>query len=223
MERILFIKLDPKTEADVICWMNSLPPRTINKTVNEIVIAETSRQIARIPYEFSYTNEVEPLRCRLIFRSSSALDFLAKIPKGEYKSTLLKIIRHHIQTNKELKPDLFTINREYLYIVAKNFIKEVEKKKLDSKGVPDRTNKLIQFYNKAFNVFLHLSYFGYKSVDENMGDYKLYNLNYRGIVNKTFSEIFGELPKSVDEKSNNVHRVSGDNSINEKRGTNNVY
>ncbi len=203
MERILFIKLDPKTEADIICWMNSLPPRTINKTVNEIVIAEIGGQIARVPYEFLYTNEVDPLRCRLIFRSSSALDFLAKIPKGEYKSTLVKTIRRHIQNNKELQPDLFTINREYLYIVAKNFIKEVEKKKFDSKGIPDRTNKLIKFYTKAFNVFFHLSYFGYKSVDENMGDYKLYHLNYRVIVNKTFSEIFEELPKSADEKSIN--------------------
>lgn len=222
MERILFIKLDPKTEADVICWMNSLPPRTINKTVNEIVVAETSGRIARIPYEFSYTNEVEPLRCRLIFRNRTALDFLEKISKGEYKSTLIKTIRRHIQTNKELKPDLFTINRDYLYGVAKKFIKEIEKKKLDSKGVPDRTNKLIQFYTKAFNVFFHLSYFGYKSVDENMGDYKFYNLNYRAIVNKTFSEIFSELTKSADENSNNVHRIRGDNSINEKRGTNNV-
>lgn len=203
MERILFIKLDPKTEADVICWMNSLPPRTVNKTVNEIVIAETCGQIARVPYEFSYTNEVEPLRCRLIFRSSSALDFLAKIPKGEYKTTLVKTIRRHRQNNKEWQPDLFSINREYLYIVAKNFIKELEKKKLDSKGVPDRTNKLIKFYTKAFNVFFHLSYFGYKSVDENMGDYKLCHLNYKAIVNKTFSEIFGEQPKSADENSIN--------------------
>lgn len=203
MERILFIKLDPKTEADIISWMNSLPPRTINKTVNEIVIAETCGQIARVLYEFSYTNEVEPLRCRLIFRSSSALDFLAKIPKGEYKTTLVKTIRRHIQHNKELQPDLFTINRKYLYIVAKNFIIELGKKKLDSKGVPDRTNKLIKFYTKAFNVFFHLSYFGYKSVDENMGDYKLYYLNCRAIVNKTFSEIFGEQPKSADENSIN--------------------
>ena len=157
MERILFIKLDPKTEADVISWMNSLPPRTINKTVNEIVIAETNGQIARVPYKFSYTNEVEPLRCRLIFRSSSAMGFLAKIPKGEYKTTLVKIIRRHIQRNKELQLDLFTINIDYLYIVAKNFIQELEKKKLDSKGVPDRTNKLIKFYTKSFNVFFNPS------------------------------------------------------------------
>ena len=90
-KRILFIKLDPKTEADVICWMKSLPTRTVNKTVNEIVVAESRGLIARIPYKISYTNELEPLRCRIIFRSKAALNFLAKIPKGEYKATLVKI------------------------------------------------------------------------------------------------------------------------------------
>lgn len=38
-ERILFINFDPKTEDDVIRWMKSLPPRTVNKTVYEIVVA----------------------------------------------------------------------------------------------------------------------------------------------------------------------------------------
>ena len=88
-ERILFIKLDPRTEADDICWMNSLPSRTVNKTVNQIVIAESRSKIARIPNQFSYTNQVETLRCRLIFRSKAALSFLTKMPKGEYKSTLV--------------------------------------------------------------------------------------------------------------------------------------
>ena len=70
-ERILFIKLDPKTEDDIIRWMKSLPPRTVNKTVNEIVFAESRGQIARIPYKISYTKTAEPLRCRLIFRSKA--------------------------------------------------------------------------------------------------------------------------------------------------------
>ena len=101
-ERILFSKLDPITEIDVICWMNSLHSRTINKTVNQIVIAESRNKIARIPNEFSHTNQVEPLRCRLIFRSKAALSFLTKIPKGEYKATLVKIIRRHLEKSKAL-------------------------------------------------------------------------------------------------------------------------
>ena len=64
-ERILFIKLDPKTDGDIIRWMKSLPPRTVNKTVNEIVVAESKGKTARIPSKISSTNEVEPLRIGL--------------------------------------------------------------------------------------------------------------------------------------------------------------
>lgn len=71
-ERILFVKLDPETDGDIIRWMKSLPPRTVNKTVNEIIVAESRDQTTRIPYKISYTKEVEPLRCRLIFRSKAA-------------------------------------------------------------------------------------------------------------------------------------------------------
>lgn len=70
-ERILFIKLDPETDGDIIRWMKSLPPRTVNKTVNKIVVAESREQTARIPYKISYTKTAEPLRCRLIFRSKA--------------------------------------------------------------------------------------------------------------------------------------------------------
>lgn len=72
-ERILFIKLDPETEDDIIRWMKSLPTRTVNKTVNEIVVAESRGQTARIPSKISYTKNIEPLRCRLIFRNKAAL------------------------------------------------------------------------------------------------------------------------------------------------------
>lgn len=71
-ERILFVKLDPETDGDIIRWMKSLPPRTVNKTVNEIIVAESRDQTTRIPYKISYTKEVETLRCRLIFRSKAA-------------------------------------------------------------------------------------------------------------------------------------------------------
>lgn len=133
-ERILFIKLDPETEDDIIRWMKSLPPRTVNKTVNEIVAAESRGQIARIPYKISYTKEVEPLRYRLIFRSKAAINFLSKIPKGEYKSTLVKIIRRHIQVNKTLPPVLFEVDIKYLSMAVDRFVKAIKNKRFESKG-----------------------------------------------------------------------------------------
>lgn len=201
-ERILFIKLDPITEFDVICWMNSLPPRTVNKTVNQIVIAESRNKIARIPNEFSYTNEVELLRCRLIFRSKAALNFLTKIPKGEYKATLVKIIRRHIEKSKSLSPAPFLIHRRYLYMATDQFIAIIKDKKLQTKGVPNRYDKLIKFYELAFVNFSTAVFDCYKSVNRNHGNYNLYHLNCEDITNKAFVQVFGEIVKPVNESVN---------------------
>lgn len=204
-ERILFIKLDPETEDDIIRWMKSLPTRTVNKTVNEIVVAESRGLTARIPYKISYTNAVEPLRCRLIFKSKAALDFLSKIPKGEYKSTLVKIIRHHIQVNKTLPSPPFEINIKYLSIAVDCFVKTTKSKRWESKGVPHRFDKLNAFYELAFKDFSNAVLECYKSVDRNHGDYNLYHLDTEDIVNKAFSSVFGEITismnKSEDENS----------------------
>ena len=201
-ERILFIKLDPKRETDVICWINSLPHRTVNKTVNEIVVAESRNKIARIPNKFSYTNEVEPLRCRLIFRSKAALSFLTKIPKGEYKSTLVKIIRRHIEKSKALPPASFSIHRRYLYMATDRFIAIIKNKKLLTKGVPNRYDKLIKFYELAFVNFSTSVFDCYKSVDRNQGNYNLYHLNCEDIINKAFVQVFGEIAKPENESMN---------------------
>lgn len=204
-ERILFIKLEPKTEADVIRWMKSLPPRTVNKTVNEIVVAESRDQTTRIPYKISYTKEVEPLRCRLIFRSKAALNFLSKIPKGEYKATLVKIIRRHIQVNKTLPPAPFEINIKYFSMSIDRFIKVIKNKRWESKGVPNRFDKLNTFYELAFKDFSNAVLECYQSVDRSRSDYNLYHLDTDDIVNKSFTTVFGEITapanKSVNENS----------------------
>ncbi len=201
-ERILFIKLDPITEFDVICWMKSLPNRTINKTVNQIVIAESRNKIVRIPNEFSYTNQVEPLRCRLIFRSKATLSFLTKIPKGEYKSTLVKIIRRHIEKSKSLPPAPFLIHRRYLYMATDRFVAIIKDKKLQTKGVPNRYDKLIKFYELAFANFSTAVFDCYKSVNRNHGNYNLHHLDCEDIINKAFVQVFGEISKPENESVN---------------------
>ena len=201
-ERILFIKLDPITEIDVICWMKSLPSRTINKTVNQIVIAESRNKIARIPNEFSYTNQVEPLRCRLIFKSKSALSFLTKIPKGEYKATLVKIIRRHIEKSTTLPPASFFIHCRYLYTATDRFVAIIKDKKLLTKGVPNRYDKLTEFYELALADFSNAVFDCYKSVDRNHGNYNLYHLDCEDIINKAFVQVFGEITKPENESMN---------------------
>lgn len=191
--RVLFIKLDPKTEDDIIRWMKSLPPRTVNKTVNEIVVAESRDQTARIPYKISYTKNIEPLRCRLIFRSKDALNFISKIPKGEYKSNLVEIIRRHIQVNRTLPPAPFEISIKYFSMAIDRFVKAIKNKRFESKGIPHRFDKLNSFYELAFNDFSNAVLNCYKSANRNQGDYNLYHLNTENIVNKAFASVFGEI------------------------------
>ena len=103
-EKILHIELGA-AHGDVIAWMRSLPERTINQTVNEILSSESRGKIRRIPHQFSSTKSPESLSCRLVIRDKAALDFVAKIPKGEIKDTLVKVIRKHIRKNQELLPE----------------------------------------------------------------------------------------------------------------------
>lgn len=201
-ERILFIKLDPKTEADIICWLNSLPPRTINKTVNEIVVAESRGVIARIPNGFSFTNQAEPLRCRLIFRSRAALNFLTKIPKGEYKSSLVAIIRCHIEKSKFMPPTPIKIHKRYLSEVTNRFVNMINAKKQETKGVPNRYDRLNKFFKLAFTNFSNAVLECYEFVDTLHGNYNLYHLNCEDIIKNAFVRVFGEnTNESMNEKT----------------------
>ena len=217
-ERILFIKLDPKTEADIICWMNSLPPRTVNKTVNEIVVAESRGLIARIPNEISFTNQAEPLRCRLIFRSRAALNLLTKIPKGEYKLTLVAIIRRHIEKSKDMPPAPFKIHKRYLSAVTSKFVNMIIAKKQETKGVPNRYDKLSKFFELAFTNFYNAVFECYKSEDRLHGNFNLYHLNCEDIINNAFVQFFGEIAnKSMNENFVAASGKSSTNSLDENQ------
>lgn len=211
-ERILFIKLDPKTEADVICWMNSLPHRTVNRTVNEIVVAESRGLIARIPNEFSFTNQVEPLRCRLIFRSRAAINLLTKIPKGEYKSTLVAIIRRHIEKSKGMPPTAYKIHKRYLCAVTNQFVNMINAKKQETKGVPNRYDRLNKFFELAFTNFSNAVLECYEFVDTLHGNYNLYHLNCEDIINNAFIQVFGEIAN--ESMNENLVAASGKSSTN---------
>ena len=89
-----------KDDSDIIAWKNMLPARTFNKFVNEILIAESKGKIAAVPYKFSSIKETAPIHCRIVIENGSALDYLAKIPKGQVALSIKKIIRKHIRKNR---------------------------------------------------------------------------------------------------------------------------
>ena len=60
MQKNIHLILKPK-DADLHGWKASLPHRTLNKTVNEILLAETKGKIASLPFEFSSIENAAPL------------------------------------------------------------------------------------------------------------------------------------------------------------------
>lgn len=155
--RILHIELGAEA-ADVIGWMRSLPSRTINQTVNEILSSESRGKIRKIPHEFSSAKEDEHLSCGLVIRDRAALNFVAKIPKGEIKSTLVKIIRKHIRKNKELPPAPIDIHGGILIDVLRNFVTKMETKEAEYAGVPNKYSKLCEANDKAYHALRDIKF-----------------------------------------------------------------
>ena len=190
--KILHIELGAEA-SDVIGWMRSLPQRTINHTVNEILSSESRDKIRKIPHEFSSAKEDEHLSCGLVIRDRAALNFVAKIPKGEIKSTLVKIIRKHIRKNKELPPAPIGIHGGILIDVLRNFVTKMEAKEVEYAGVPNKYSKLCEANDRAYHTLRDEILACYKSVDENQGDANLRNLDCDRLIRETFESVFGSI------------------------------
>lgn len=190
--RILHIELGAEA-ADVIGWMRSLPSRTINHTVNEILSSESRGKIRKIPHEFSSAKEDEHLSCGLVIRDRAALNFVAKIPKGKIKSTLVKIIRKHIRKNRELSPAPIGIHGGILVDVLRNFVTKMEAKEAEYAGVPNKYSKLCEANDRAYHALRDEILACYKSVDENQGDANLKNLDCGVIIQTAFDSVFGTI------------------------------
>lgn len=195
-DKILHIELGA-AHGDVIEWMRTLPHRTINQTVNEILSAESRGKIARIPHQFSSTKEPEPLSCRLVIRDRATLDFVAKIPKGEIKTTLVKIIRKHIRKNREMPQAPVGIHSELFLTKLDEFIEKAKAKESEYAGVPNKYSKLCEANEKAYRTLLDEVLGCYKSVDENQGDANLRNLDCARIIQSVFDSVFGIIETSM--------------------------
>ena len=197
-EKIIHLELGA-AHSDIVAWMRSLPKRTLNKTVKEILSAESRGKIARIPYAFSSAKEEPPLSCRLVIRDRAALDFVAKIPKGEIKTTIVKILRKHMRKNREMPPEPIGIRRDLLLDVLQGFKTKIDAKEVEYAGIPNKYSKLCECYEKAhyalFQAILNCANAG----DENQCDLMMRQIDCAGIVDSAFEEVFGRIPKSADE------------------------
>lgn len=174
-----------KDDTDIIAWKNVLPSRTFNKFVNEILIAESKGKIADIPYGFSSVKEVAPIHCRIVIKNGSALDYLAKIPKGQVSLSIKKIIRKHIRKNRTK-----TLRLDLVIKLLSDFKTKIESKEPECVGLQDKYRKLCDCYDGAlknlFNEILDCS----KVADQNTSDSKLKQIDVSKIIDETFDKNF---------------------------------
>ncbi len=178
----LFLSID---DADIIAWKNMLPTRTFNKFVNEILIAESKGKIAAVPYKFSSIKETAPIHCRIVIENGSALDYIAKIPKGQVTFSIKKIIRKHIRKNRTK-----TLCLDLVIKLLSDFKTKIESKELEYAGVRDKYRKLCDCYDGAlknlFNEILDCS----KVADQNICTSKLKQIDVSKIIDETFNKNF---------------------------------
>ena len=197
-EKVIHLELGA-AHSDIVAWMQSLPKRTLNKTVNEILSAESRGKIARIPYEFSSTKEEPPLSCRFVIRDGDALKLAAKIPRGEIKTTIVKILRKHIRKNREIPKEPIGIRRDLLLDVLQGFRTKMDAKEAEYAGIPNKYSKLCECYDKAHNALFQAILNCANAGDENQCDLMMRQIDYSGIVDSAFEEVFGLVLKSANE------------------------
>lgn len=194
-ERILHIVFH-KSEADIICWMRSLPPGSINSTVNKILTAESKGMLANIPYKFSLTSDVEKANCRFVIRNKAALNLVAKIPRGKMKQTLVKVIRNHIRKNSELAPPSVLLRGDWIVRLLDSFEKKANSKEVTYAGMPDKYRFLSESYRLACELLFReiLKCFDKRSERK---------VNISGIINAAYSSQSGKEQTNLNFKEDN--------------------
>lgn len=174
-----------KDDVDIITWKNMLPTRTFNKFANEILIAESKGKIAAVPYKFSSIKETAPIHCRIVIENGVALDYLAKIPKGQVTFSIKKIIRKHIRKNQTK-----TLHLDLVIKLLSDFKTKIESKELQYAGVQNKYRKLCDCYDGTlktiFNEILDCS----KVADQNTCTSKLKQIDVSKVIDETFDKNF---------------------------------
>lgn len=196
-------------DADLRGWKTSLPRRTLNKTVNEILLAESKGEIAVIPFDFSSIENNNPLSCVIRVTDEKVARFVSNLPKGAVMESVKKIIRKHICKNKEMPPNEVGIPAELLATKIED-LKEVLIKNANCyAGEHDKNRRLKAVYSKAVDTIFNNILDCYRCDDGEKGDSVLENLEIEKLVDIEFLLMFDEIFKLLqfgipDEEFENI-------------------
>lgn len=196
-------------DADLRGWKASLPHRTLNKTVNEILLAESKGEIAAIPFEFSSIENSKPLSCVIRVTDEKVDRFVSTLPKGAVMESVKKIIRKHIRKNKEMPQNEVGIPAELLVTKIEDFKEVLIKNANFYAGEHDKNRRLKAVYSKAVDTIFNNILDCYRCDDEENGDSVLQNLEIEKLVDIEFLLMFDEIFKLLqfgipDEEFENI-------------------
>ncbi len=181
-----------KEDGDLIRWKAALPPRSFNRFVNEILIAESKHTISEIPYELSSAKEMETVNGRLVITDPAALDLIKKMKKGQVTEEIKQIIRKHIGKNAEIIRRSEKVRTDLVFAIFDGFKTKIGAKEKDFVGVPDKYRKLCESYERALKRLLQAILDCCNAEDNMHADSNLRHLDYGKIIDDAFDAVFGE-------------------------------
>lgn len=187
-------------DLDLIAWKNSLRDGEFNRVVNEILIAEQDKKIAKIPCGSKKVENPQTINSRLLITDRYAVELVESFGPKQITSSIKDVIRKHIAKNKQAskppKDERARIIRNIIYAFEDRMLKSKQK----YNGAANKYQKLCDAYDmaikKIFEEILVCSSAPYVTEACN----RLRKLDINRIVNEAFDKAFYEppVPKKIE-------------------------
>lgn len=187
-------------DLDLIAWKNSLRDGEFNRVVNEILIAEQDKKIAKIPCGSKKVENPQTINSRLLITDRYAIELVESFGPKQITSSIKDIIRKHIAKNKQAskppKDERARIIRNIIFTFEDRMLKSEQK----YNGAANKYQKLCDAYDmaikKIFEEILVCSSAPYVTEACN----RLRKLDINRIVNEAFDKAFYEppVPKKIE-------------------------
>ena len=187
-------------DLDLIAWKNSLRDGEFNRVVNEILIAEQDKKIAKIPCGSKKVENPQTINSRLLITDRYAIELVESFGPKQITSSIKDVIRKHIAKNKQAskppKDERERIIRNIIYAFEDRMLKSEQK----YNGAANKYQKLCDAYDmaikKIFEEILICSSAPYVTEACN----RLRKLDINRIVNEAFDKAFYEppVPKKIE-------------------------
>lgn len=187
-EKVIHFVLSPE-DGDLIGWLRSLPKRSFNKTVNQILVSESRGEIALLPCTFSSAEVAKEVQCRIVLRDKKAEKFVSSIPYGEVTERLKEILRRHIKANQSKPKEVDVRQLVRLFQNFRTKMWELEAKVYEG---PNWDRLLCNFYDEALQRLFSSVSGCYQTGDQISGDAHLAKLQDENFLEEIFEKIFAD-------------------------------